>query len=175
MNQLKEFRTSKDQFYKTNPQSPLTSEQKRTFKGLSYFPENPALRFELPVEEFPQKTKIMMQTSTGDTQEYTHFGKVRFEVDGKPAELTIYAGEHDFFLPFIDSLAGTETYEAGRYLDPILVGDGKFLIDFNYAYNPYCIYNDRWSCPLTPSENRLKVPIQAGEKLFQHEAHPISS
>ena len=81
--------------------------------------------------------------------------------------LTLYAVGDEFFLPFVDSLAGKETYGAGRYLEPHRHGDGPFHIDFNYAYNPYCAYNERWSCPITPAENRLKVPIRAGEKLFE--------
>lgn len=65
----------------------------------------------------------------------------------------------------MDSLAGTETYPAGRYLEPEELPDGKLLVDFNLAYNPYCAYNEQWSCPLTPFENRLKVSIRAGERL----------
>jgi hypothetical protein len=73
----------------------------------------------------------------------------------------------DFFLPFVDATAPEETYGAGRYLDVEAPRDGKFLIDFNYAYNPYCAYNDKWSCPIPPKENRLKVQIEAGEKNFK--------
>ncbi|NJO82052.1 MAG: DUF1684 domain-containing protein [Blastochloris sp.] len=69
-------------------------------------------------------------------------------------------------LPFADALAGSETYGAGRYLEPELLDDGRVLIDFNRAYNPYCAYNDGWSCPLTPAENRLSVAIRAGERIF---------
>jgi uncharacterized protein (DUF1684 family) len=88
-------------------------------------------------------------------------------VDGQPAELTIYQSESGWFLPFVDSLSGKETYPAGRYLEPELLGDDRFMVDFNLAYNPYCAYNDTWSCPLSPFKNRLKVPIRAGEKLFK--------
>lgn len=80
-------------------------------------------------------------------------------------ELTLFASDHGFFLPFVDSLRGEETYGAGRYLEPEEGPDGRFHIDFNLAYNPYCAYNENWSCPLTPFENRLNVPIRAGEKL----------
>jgi uncharacterized protein (DUF1684 family) len=118
------------------------------------------------VEEFSRKDTIQMQTTTGGVQTYTRFGKFKFTVEGQEAELTLYAGAHGYFLPFVDSLAGTETYGAGRYLEPEPVGDGKFLVDFNLAYNPFCAYNDRWACPITPRENRLTVPIRAGEKLF---------
>ena len=72
-----------------------------------------------------------------------------------------------FFLPFVDTLAGEETYPAGRYLEPVQLEGNTFRIDFNQAYNPYCAYGDNWSCPITPAENRLSVPIRAGEKLPQ--------
>jgi uncharacterized protein (DUF1684 family) len=73
-------------------------------------------------------------------------------------------------LPVVDGLAGKETYGAGRYLEPTLAGRGKLLVDFNYSYNPYCAYNENWSCPITPFENRLKIPIRAGEKIFHTES-----
>jgi uncharacterized protein (DUF1684 family) len=164
--ELERFRKLKDEFFAIDPQSPLTPEQKRNFKGLAYFPENPTLRLEVTVEEYLEKEHIEMKTSTGDVQHTLHFGKVRFSVDGQPAELTLYPSESGFFLPFVDSQAGKETYGAGRYLEPELLENGKFRVDFNLAYNPYCAYNDAWSCPLTPFENRLKVPIRAGEKVF---------
>jgi len=162
---LQDFRKNKDEFFTHDSQSPLTHEQKRQFSGLEYFPENPDLRLEVQVEEFPEKPEIEMQTSTGDVQSFHRYGKFRFTIDGQAAELTIFANEHGFFLPFVDSLAGKGTYPAGRYLDPEQLPDSKFLVDFNLAYNPYCAYNDHWSCPLTPFENRVKVPIRAGEKL----------
>lgn len=169
MSALDEFRAEKDSFFASHPQSPLTPEQKRNFRGLSYFPENPALRLETAVEPFPQQDEIVMQTSTGGAQTYTRYGRFKFEVEGQEAQLTIYASEHGFFLPFVDALAGTDTYPAGRYLEPEVLPGGKFLIDFNLSYNPYCAYNERWSCPLTPFENRLKVPIRAGEKNFSQD------
>ncbi len=169
MSELEAFRAEKDDFFRSNPQSPLTAAQKRDFHGLNYFPENPGLRLEVTAEELPAKERIEMQTSTGDVQEYFRHSRVRFPADGQEAELTIYEGEYGFFLPFVDSLAGKETYPAGRYLEPEPLPDGRFLIDFNMAYNPYCAYNEHWSCPLTPFENRLKLPIRAGEKIFSPE------
>jgi uncharacterized protein (DUF1684 family) len=166
MSSLQDFRHRKDEFFAKDGQSPLTSEQKRNFNGLNYFPENPDLRFEVEVEEYPEKEKMSIQTSTGDVQNYVRAGRFNFEVDGQPVDLTLYSNQHGFFLPFVDALAGKETYPAGRYLEPQTLPDGRLLIDFNMAYNPYCAYNENWSCPLTPSENRLKVPIRAGEKQF---------
>jgi uncharacterized protein (DUF1684 family) len=168
MNKLAEVRGQKDTFFARHPQSPLTPSQKRDFKYLDYFPEEPELRFELPIERFSDQQTIQIQTSTGEFQEYQKYGTIRFPVNGQQVELTVFANGHGFFLPFIDSLAGSETYPAGRYLEPEPLPNGKFLIDFNQAYNPYCAYNEHWSCPLTPFENRLKVPIRAGEKIFQH-------
>lgn len=169
MSELQDFRRQKDEFFATNSQSPLTREQKRTFQGLTYFPENTALRLDVPVEVFPDQPEIEMQTSTGDVQTYRRFGRFEFAVEGKTASLVIYVNEHGYFLPFADALAGQETYPAGRYLEPEPLPGGRFRVDFNLAYNPYCAYNDRWSCPLTPAENRLKVPVRAGEKIYSHE------
>ena len=108
-----------------------------------------------------------MATTTGAEQVYRPFGFVSFQVDGEPTQVTLYAseGSHELFLPFRDATSGHETYGAGRYLDLHAHGD-EVVIDFNYAYNPYCAYNPDWSCPLPPAENWLKVPIRAGEKEF---------
>jgi uncharacterized protein (DUF1684 family) len=166
MSELTEFRTEKDEFFKQHPQSPLMPDQRAGFTGLNYFPENDALRLEVIVEPLQDQAPMQMQTSTGGVQTYTRYGKFRFQVDGEEAELTIYESEQGFFLPFVDSLAGKETYPAGRYLEPDALPGNRFMVDFNLAYNPYCAYNEMWSCPITPPENRLKVPIRAGEKLF---------
>lgn len=166
MTELDVFRAEKDDFFGSHPQSPLTREQKQDFKGLQYFPENAALRLEVQAHEFAEKERFDMQTSTGDAQVYEKFGRFKFLAGGVEVELTIYQSQHGFFLPFVDSLAGRETYPAGRYLQPEPLPGGRFLVDFNLAYNPYCAYNERWSCPITPAENRLRVAIRAGERLF---------
>lgn len=169
MTALEDFRREKDEFFSHDSQSPLTQNQWKSFDGLNYFPENPDLRLELTLEEFPVKEEGAIQTSTGDVQYFQRVGRVQFAVNGELAALTVFSNEHGYFLPFVDSLAGKETYPAGRYIEPKELGGGRLLIDFNYAYNPYCAYNPRWSCPLTPFENRLKVAITAGEKLFHEE------
>lgn len=166
MTELEAMRAEKDEFFGSDPQSPLTREQRKDFHGLNYFEENDALRLEVKVEEFAEKQEFAMQTSTGSVQMYARFGKFRFMVDDKEVELTIYQSENGFFLPFVDSLAGKETYPAGRYLEPEPLPGGRFFVDFNLAYNPYCAYNEMWSCPITPAENRLKVAVRAGEKLY---------
>ena len=168
MQSLNTFRVEKDQFFGRHHQSPLTPVQKQHFQGLNYFPENAALRLEVDVETSSTSGNILIQTTGGQPQSYQRFGKFRFLVDGQSAELTIYKNQQGYFLPFVDGLAGKETYPAGRYLEPEKLPSGKFLVDFNLAYNPYCAYNEQWSCPITPAENRLKVAVRAGEKIFEH-------
>jgi uncharacterized protein (DUF1684 family) len=171
MSELDDFRAEKDHFFKHDPQSPLTREQKKAFTGLNYIPEAPELRLKVAVELSTTNETIQMQTSTGAVQPYQKYGRFKFTVDGQEAELTIYSGDYGYFLPFADAQAGSETYGAGRYLEPEPAEEGKFLVDFNLAYNPYCAYNPNWSCPIPPKENRLAVAVRAGEKVFEGPAH----
>ena len=170
MSEIGDFRKAKDQYFGGGEGSPLTPAQRKRFKGLRYFEENADLQFVLSVEEFPEESKdlIQMATSSGDTAPHTRWGQLKFEVDGVPVALTVYrgAGGDDYFLPFMDATTGEESYSDGRYLDLPANGDGRLVVDFNYAYNPYCAYNSDWSCPIPPSENRLPVSITAGEKSF---------
>jgi uncharacterized protein (DUF1684 family) len=169
MSELTEFRKAKDKYFQSGPGSPLTPEQKKEFAGLKYFPENAALRFELPLERYPDPQKITMQTSTGGTQDYFKVGQVKFQVDGQDAALQVYESvDHpgSYFVPFVDATAPQETYGAGRYLEPEEIHAGELLVDFNFAYNPYCAYNDKWSCPFPPPENRLSARIEAGERKY---------
>ena len=172
MSALTEFRAAKDAFYHTSPDSPLLPAQRESFEGLNYYPENPALAVVARPVPFDPPELLEMQTSTGDQATYERWARVQFRVDGADAQLTVFRdpGSRSFFLPFQDAGRGTETYGAGRYVEPELSEDGSLHIDFNYAYNPYCAYNDGWSCPLPPAENRLPLHIRAGEKLFHPEA-----
>lgn len=162
---LTAFRQQKDAFFKTHPQSPLTPEQRLHFTGLRYYEPNPALDLLLTITPFADQDEILVETTTGDRRLYVRFGEFRFMVDDQAVRLTLYETEHGFFLPFVDANANIETYPAGRYLDPEPLGGGRFRVDFNLAYNPYCAYNDRFSCPLTPFENRLSAAVRAGEML----------
>ena len=170
MSEIGDFRKAKDRYFGGDQNSPLTVDQRKRFTGLEYFEENAELQFVLAVEEFPDDAKdlIQMATSTGDTAPQIRWGRLKFEVGGTPVALTVYrsAGGDDFFLPFMDATTGEESYSDGRYLDLPAAGDGRLVVDFNYAYNPYCAYNPDWSCPIPPSENRLSVAINAGEKTF---------
>ena len=167
MNIYTEFRAQKDEFFESHPESPLTQEQKESFFGLNYFSINDDLRLNLKISKFEDQQPIEMQTSTGDLRTFIRYGQIHFHVDNVPASLTVYASDHGFFIPFVDSLAGKETYGAGRYLDPEINEDGTLNVDFNFSYNPYCAYNDLYSCPIPPVENRLVVAIKAGEKNYK--------
>lgn len=116
------------------------------------------------MEEYPDDSKdlIQMATSSGDSAPHIRWGQLRFVVGGAPVALTVYRGEDggDYFLPFMDATTGDDSYSDGRYLDLPLSSDGRLVVDFNCAYNP------NWSCPIPPSENRLTVAINAGEKKF---------
>jgi uncharacterized protein len=177
-NELAEFRARKDASFREDPDSPLTPEQRATFAGLSYFPEDHALRIrgELETEGLDLDERIAMRTTTGGEQEYRRAGIVRFEVDNEPGQVTLYASDdaHDLFLPFRDATSGKESYGAGRYLEVEPPGsDGRVVVDLNYAYNPFCAYNPEWSCPIPPGENWLSVPIRAGEQSFPG-AHEVA-
>ncbi len=164
--ELLDFRRQKDTFFKSHPQSPLTIEQQQAFDGLAYYEPNPALDLALEVSEFGIKETIIMQTTTGTQQEFLKWGQVSFEVNGETAVLTLFYSQRTghFFLPFMDATNQDETYSGGRYLDPVSVGDNRFVVNFNLAYAPYCAYNDNFTCPIPPKENRLAVRIEAGEK-----------
>ena len=165
MDALGKFRQEKDQFFKYDRNSPLTHEQQLEFNGLNYYPENPALRLEITMEKIDPPVSVNMITSTGDRRDYLQIAVVRFSVDGQEVILQVYVDAYGgYFVPFVDSTAPQETYGAGRYLEPEEIKPGILLMDFNLAYNPFCAYNNRWSCPIPPHENRLSVRIEAGEK-----------
>lgn len=174
---LAHFRAEVDEMLEMDPQSPLSTTQQEHFDGLDYYKADHAFRFSGTVERFGDDEPLVeMQTSTGEARHYRRWGRFSFEVEGEEASVVIYQDPAygDFFLPFKDATNGSETYGAGRYLDnhrPGLrrLGENRVEIDFNYAYNPYCAYNEDYSCPLPPRENWLKVPIRAGEKQFMPE------
>lgn len=163
--ELQEYRAAKDAFFRDDPQSPLKPSQRATFTGLAYYPHDPALTFVVVPELFEERETLEMQTSDGAVREYVRLGALHFLVEGEPQTLTVYGDPEggSLFLPFRDATSGPETYGAGRYLD-LPVEDGRVLLDFNYAYHPYCAYNEMFSCPVPPVENWLQVPVRAGER-----------
>ncbi len=168
-NEIIEQRKLKDDFIKTSHQSPLTVEQQITFKELNYFPVSDKYKFHVILKEFAQQTPVKMMTSKGDVQDYIKYAYLEFQVDSEECMLTVYMDDQSdyLFVPFKDKTTGEKTYSAGRYIELEKIGEKQYLLDFNLAYNPYCAYNDKWVCPLTPFENTLKVEICAGEKNFK--------
>jgi len=172
------FRADKDDYFRQAPDSPIPHDQRHEFAGLPYYTVNENLRFEgLRLEPYTgaEPTSFQIPTSDGQLRDAERAGSFTFELGGAPQRLTGYrfaSGEADsVFVPFLDQTSGTETYGAGRYLDldpdP---QDGTYVLDFNLAYHPSCVYDARFSCPLTPAENRLAARIQAGERLPAGEA-----
>lgn len=168
MSQLLEYRQQKDDYYRSHPQSPIPAQDRATFQGLPYFDPQPDLELTLEAELFDPQDVIQMQTTTGTLREYVRWGRLHFEVKGALVGLTLYySPDHDhYFLPFMDATNGEDSYSGGRYIDPTVIGDNLFYVDFNLAYAPYCAYNPNYSCPIPPKENRLSLRIEAGEKLY---------
>lgn len=167
---LERFRSAKDEFFLSDPGSPLTREQRAGFAGLSYFAEEPALVIPAVLDTEVDHEVVMLATTSGEPRQMRRAGIVHFEVDGAPAQVTLFIATDDpgLFLPFRDTTSGRETYGAGRYLDVQPPdADGRVVVDFNLAYNPYCAYSAGYICPLPPDENRLDIPIHAGEMTFE--------
>lgn len=170
MTTLDDYRAAKDDFFREDRDSPLFTSQRERFTGLRYFPENPALRLRVPLDRSIDLGVFEIGTSMGDRQAYYRLGRVVFEIGGVSCELYLFGREPDdrvAFVPFRDKTSGQETYGSGRYLEAEITADGHVELDFNYAYNPFCAYNENWSCPLPPMENWLLVRIEAGEMDFK--------
>ena len=166
------YRADKDDVFRGSRDSPIPHDQRDAFVGLPYFPVDESLRYEgLTLEAYAgdEPASFQIPTSDGRLRDAERAGTFQFEVRGVPLRLTGYriagGGSDSVFVPFLDQTSGTETYGAGRYLDLEPDLDGTYVLDFNLAYHPSCVYDPRFSCPLTPAENRLPVRIEAGERL----------
>ena len=137
---------------------------------LSYFPIDPDYDVPAALKPIDDPKPIEMPTSTGAIRQMRRVGTLEFSVKGQPLKLTAFVevgapNLDKLFVPFNDLTSLTETYAGGRYLDLDRTKTGIYEVDFNRAYTPYCYYNATYECPYPPPENRLKVPIRAGEKL----------
>jgi uncharacterized protein (DUF1684 family) len=169
---LAEFRADKDAFFQTNLHSPVPEGVRAAFTGLPYYAINPDWRFEdIDLEPYTgdEPSDFQIPTSDGQLRPAHRAGVLRFDRNGDRHWLTAYTfdggDEQSLFVPFLDATSGRETYGAGRYLDLEPEDDGTYSLDFNLAYHPSCVYDPRYSCPLTPAENRLPMRIEAGERL----------
>ena len=169
------WREGRDALFRDHPQSPLPPNARASFSGLEYFPYDPSLRV-LAVVEPATHERVEIGASTGAPFVFERFGRARFPLDGNSASLDLYWLEGyggGLFLPFTDSTSGAETYGAGRYLlDTVKGADlgwngGRLVLDLNFAYNPSCVYDPRWACPLAPPGNRLAVSVRGGELAYE--------
>lgn len=170
--ELDDLRREKNDFFRTDLDSPIPSEQRSTFKGLNYFPPDTNYKVQARLERLDKPEPVLITTSTGSRQSYVKYGTIRFTILGIQLRLTVYKSAEDpfaisLFIPFSDQTSGSETYDAGRYLDLEEDGGDDYDLDFNLAYNPYCAYNDQYTCPIPPPENKLLVKILAGEKKYK--------
>jgi uncharacterized protein len=173
INEIKKEREEKDRFMRTSSESPFADNPER-FEGLKYYPPNPKYKVVATLTPVQNKKMIMLTTNDGKEQRYLEYAYAEFDLDGFHNKLLIlemmdmgpFRGK--LFLAFGDRTSAEETYGAGRYLDVAKVtGSNTLTLDFNKAYNPYCAYAEKYSCPLPPPENLLNIPILAGEKNYE--------
>ena len=169
--QVAQWRAEKDEAFKSGSDSPIPEAQRASFTGLSYFPVEPRIRVPAALTEMPGSDQIIeMDTTAGNRDRFRVIGRLDFTLDGERRSLTAFVAERapdarTLFVPFGDTTNRTETYGGGRYLELTATSTGLYDLDFNYAYNPFCVYDVRYECPIPPRENRLPVAIRAGEKL----------
>lgn len=162
-----------------NPEvSPLPDRYRKNFEGLDFFEPDTTFRVWAQLEYTPDAVPFLMPTTTDRKSEEVVFAIARFTLKGRPYELELYQNqellsdpdyEDYLFLPFLDETNGNETYEGGRYIDLRIPEGDSILIDFNTSYNPYCVYNKKYSCPIVPRVNTLDIPVRAGLKAFRAE------
>lgn len=170
-----EFQREINAEYKDATTSPLKDKDRKNFKGLDFFKFDSTFVVKAAFTRTPDEEVFKMKTTTSRLPEYIKYGIVNFELRGESYQLNIYQNQglikkeeyKDYlFLPFIDNTNGEESYGGGRYIDMRIPEGDEIEIDFNKAYNPYCAYNERYSCPIVPRENYLDVEIRAGVKAF---------
>lgn len=169
------FQAELNQSFADSLKSPLMKEDLKAFKGLDFFPLSEKYIVEATFVRTKKEKAFAMKTTTSRTPLYVKYGELRFSIDGKEFKLNVYKnidlstkpGYEDYlFLPFSDLTCGKESYIGGRYVDMRIQKGKKWIIDFNKAYNPYCAYNYKYSCPIVPLENDLDIEILAGVKKF---------
>jgi len=164
------IRAAKDESFKSDPDSPIPADKKATLLPLAYFPIDENYAVPATLEPSPERTRIQVPTSIGKTRDIERVGTLRFTLKGQQLRLTAFLEVEDpranrLFVPFSDLTSGAETYPAGRYMELDPTPTGIYLVDFNIAYHPYCYYSPEYDCPFPPKENRLEVPVRAGEKM----------
>jgi hypothetical protein len=170
-----DFQIQMNSDFKDATKSPLKDKDRKHFKGLDFFKFDSTYVVTALLKRTPDEQSFKMKTTTERLPEYVKYGIVEFELKGKIHHLNIYQnlelltkeGYDDYlFLPFLDDTNGEESYGGGRYVECRIPLGEQLIIDFNTAYNPYCAYNEKYSCPIVPRENYLELKVEAGVKAF---------
>jgi uncharacterized protein (DUF1684 family) len=174
---VRAHRADKDAFFRTSPGSPVPAADRAAFAGIPYFdPDEAWIMDDLELEPYEGDEPVSFQipTTDGRLRPAERAGRLRFRAPAGEGVLTAYrlarsdgTVDDSLFVPFLDATSGTESYGAGRYLDIEPEDDGTWTLDFNLAYHPSCVYDPKFSCPLTPAENRLPFRVEAGERLAE--------
>ena len=168
LEKLTKFRAEKDRFFQSSEESPF--EDKKKFTKLTYFAPDQAYRIKATVEPIRDTAKLKLRMTGGEEESFVRYGYASFKLKDQEHKVLLLLkmgedGEEDgLFLPFTDETNGFETYGGGRYLDLELDKNSELMIDFNFAYNPFCAYNHNYTCPVPPKENHIGIKINAGEK-----------
>lgn len=156
---------------KNNPNSPIPKAEREKFVGLNYFPPNEEWVIKAKVTQLSNLNTIQLTTSTGEMRKMVEIVSLEFQYKSDSFRLIGYAelnsNYKELFIPFFDNTNGDETYAGGRYLEILNPKSDSLVIDFNTAFNPYCHYNNLFSCPIPPNENSLSLKITAGEKKWK--------
>ena len=165
------WRAEKERFMRSSD-SPVPEADRASFPPLEYFAIDPSYSVPAQLQMAPGKDILELSTSGGLRRKMRMIGTLQFTLKDQALTLSAFvdADTNDvrrLFVPFGDLTNGSETYPGGRYLDLERTGTGIYEIDFNRAYNPFCVFNAKYDCPYPPRENRLKVPVRAGEKLHK--------
>ena len=174
-----EYQQKLNAVFKDASKSPLKNKDLKSFKGLDFFPVDSSYIIIASIEKTPDTPFLGMATNTDEKSYYRKFGILTFTLKEKEMQLTLYESleesenpvfEDYLFLPFTDETSGSDSYGGGRYMDVFkskINTNGTLELNFNNTYNPYCAYNDDYSCPLTPRDNHLSMEILAGVKDFK--------
>jgi uncharacterized protein (DUF1684 family) len=169
------FQTELNAAYADVKKSPLTAQDLEEFKTLDFYPVNETFYVVAKLVRSKKEKPFEMSTSTNRKPLYVKYGELSFTIDGRDFKLNAYKNmelsknkeyKDYLFLPFSDLTSGNESYIGGKYIDLRIPKGDTIVIDFNTAYNPYCAYNSKYSCPKVPLENDLNIEIKAGVKKF---------
>ncbi len=173
---IEKFQEALNQKFLSEDTTPLPADELKNFKKHEFFKINTMYSIEATFIRTPYETPFIMQTTTNREPIYVKYGEAHFSIGSKEFKLNIYQNQelmkqeeylNYLFLPFTDLTNGTETYSGGRFIDLKIPEKDTIMIDFNTAYNPYCVYNKKYSCPIPPIENDLKIAIPVGIKKYK--------